>query len=110
MRLARLLAGGRFLLTVTSIDHDTEPVTVEGLRLIERANTDLELTYGQAAALGLPGGQGYRVTGMLIDRAGHPARVPAVEAVRVPARWLCPPSHPRLQRATHRDADLWPYM
>lgn len=110
MWVARLLAGARFRLTVTSIDHDTDPVMVEGLRLIERAHTDIELTAGQAAMLGVAPGRGYRVTGMLVDRTGRPARIPALETVRVPVRWLCPPDHPRLQRATHRDADLWPYM
>ncbi|MBV7707866.1 hypothetical protein NOVA_34315 [Nocardia nova] len=110
MWVARLLAGARFRLTVTSVDCDSEPATVEGLRLIERAHTDIELTDSQAAVLGLSAGRGYRVTGMLVDATGRPARLPSLERIRVPVRWLCPPDHPRLQRATHRDADLWPYM
>ncbi|WP_157122208.1 hypothetical protein [Nocardia violaceofusca] len=62
MWMARLMTGTRFRLTVTSIDLDTDPATAEGWRLIERAHTDIELTDGQAAVLGLSGGQGYRVT------------------------------------------------
>ncbi|WP_156747617.1 hypothetical protein [Nocardia sp. 852002-51244_SCH5132740] len=110
MWVAGLLAGARFRLTVTGIDLDACPATVDGLRLIERAHTDVTLTGEQASALGLPPGHGYRVVGMLIDRTGRPARVPSLETVRVPVRWLCPPDDPRLQRDTHRDADLWPFM
>ncbi|OBA50913.1 hypothetical protein A5780_30370 [Nocardia sp. 852002-20019_SCH5090214] len=110
MWVARLLAGARFRLTVTSIDCDADPATVEGLRLIERAHADIELTNSQAAALGLATGQGYRVTGMLVDHTGRPAHIPSLETLRVPVRWLYPPEDPRLQRATHRDADRWPYI
>ncbi len=108
--VAGLLTGARFRLTVTSVDRSTDPATVEGLRLIERAHTDLALTDAQAAALGLSPGQGYRVVGMLIDRTGRPARVPSLETLRVPVRWLRPAEDQRLRRDTHRDADVWPYM
>lgn len=78
MWVAKMMTGTRFRLTVTRIDHGADPATVEGLRLIERAHTDIELTDDQAAVLGLSGGQGYRVTGMLVDRTGRPARIPSL--------------------------------
>ncbi|WP_157104391.1 hypothetical protein [Nocardia kruczakiae] len=108
--VAGLLAGARFRLTVSSIDRDTHPATAEGLRLIERAHTDIALTSAQAADLGLPAGQGYRVVGMLVDRTGRPARVPSLETIRVPVRWLYPAEDPRLLAKPHRDADLWPFI
>jgi len=108
--VAGLLAGARFRLTVTSIERDTDPATAEGLRLIERAHTDIALTSGQAADLGLPAGQGYRVVGMLADRTGRPARVPSLETIRVPVRWLYTAEDPRLLAKPHRDADLWPFI
>ncbi|WP_156511449.1 hypothetical protein [Nocardia nova] len=110
MWVARLLAGTRFQITVTSIDRDTKPVTVQGLRLVERAHTDIALTDTQATALGISPGHGYRVIGMLVDHTGHPARVPSLETIQVPVRWLRPPDDPRLRHDTHRDADLWPFM
>ncbi|MFG3525041.1 hypothetical protein ACGF5S_32620 [Nocardia nova] len=110
MWVAALLTGARFRLTVTGIDLDACPPTAEGLRLIERAHTDVALTRDQATALGLPPGQGYRIVGMLIDHTGHPARVPALETIRVPLRWLHCAEDPRLHRDSHRDADLWPFM
>ncbi|MCC3313709.1 hypothetical protein [Nocardia africana] len=110
MWVAKLLAGTRFQLTVTSVDPHTDPVTVEGLRLIERAYTDIALTDTQATDLGLPCRQGYRVVGMLVDHTGLPARLPALETIRVPARWLRATDDPRLDHDTHRDADQWPYM
>lgn len=110
MWVASLLAGTRFRITVTGIDRDTTPATAEGLRVIERSHTDIALTDTQAIALGLPAGQGYRIVGMLVDRTGRPARVPSLETIQVPVRWLYPPDDPRLQHATHRDADQWPFM
>ncbi|MDR7173073.1 hypothetical protein J2W56_006839 [Nocardia kruczakiae] len=109
MWVAGLLTGTRFRLTVTSIDRDTAPATTEGLRVIEHAYTDIVLTDTQASDLGLPARHGYRVVGMLTDHTGRPARIPHLETIRVPVRWLYPPDHPRLQRVTHRDADPWPY-
>ncbi|WP_063000864.1 hypothetical protein [Nocardia mikamii] len=109
MWVAGLMTCARFRLTVTSVDNDTDPVIAEGLRLIERAHTDIELTPAQATALGLAPGQGYHLVGMLIDHHGHPARVPCLETIRVPIRWLYAADDPRLQHRTHRDADLWPF-
>lgn len=110
MWVAGLLTGARFRFTVTGIDYDTAPVIVEGLRLIERAHTDVELTDDQATALGLLPGQGYHIVGLVLDRRGHPARLPCLETIRVPIRWVYAADDPRLRRRTHRDADLWPYM
>ncbi|MGW5519876.1 hypothetical protein [Nocardia africana] len=110
MWMASLLMGARFRLTVSHVDYDTDPVSVEGLRLIERSHTEVTLTDGQATALGLAPKQGYRVVGSLVDRTGRVACLPSIEPIRVPVRWLRPTDDPRLARTTHRDADLWPFM
>ncbi|MBF6340899.1 hypothetical protein IU450_34165 [Nocardia abscessus] len=73
MWVAKLSAGARFQLTVTSVNPGADQVTVEGLRLIERAYTDIALTDTQATDLGLPGGRGYRVVGILVDHTGLPS-------------------------------------
>ncbi|MFI2589852.1 hypothetical protein ACH498_25115 [Rhodococcus erythropolis] len=107
--IASWLAGTRFRFTVTSIDHDTDPVTAEGLRFTERAYTDITLTDNQATALGLEPGHGYHVAGTLLDRDGNLTYLPAVDPIRIPVRWLHPTDDPRLPQSTHRDADHWPY-
>ncbi|PPI89221.1 hypothetical protein C5E46_34440 [Nocardia nova] len=104
------LAGTRFRFTVTSIDHGADPVTAEGLRFVDRAYAEVVLTDDQATALGLEPGQGYRVAGSLLDRAGNLAYLPAVDPIRVPVRWLHATDDPRLEQLSHRDADRWPYM
>ncbi|MFF4027778.1 MULTISPECIES: hypothetical protein [Nocardia] len=110
MWVASLLTGARFRLTVSNVDYDTDPVTVEGLRLIERSHTEVTLTDDQAAALGLAPKQGYRMVGSLVDRTGRVACLPSIEPIRVPVRWLRSADDPRLAQTTHRDADLWPFM
>ncbi|MGA4786964.1 hypothetical protein [Nocardia sp. AB354] len=110
MWMAGLMTGARFRLTVTSVDPTAEPATAQGIRLIERAHAAIMLTDDQAAAIGLAPEQGYCGVGSLIDHNGLPARVPSLETIRIPVRWLHTIDDPHLQRCTHRDADHWPYM
>jgi hypothetical protein len=100
------LRGGRFRLTVTGIDHTSYPTTVEGLRITANSRIAVMLTPEQADALGLPDGV-FRVRGTLFDGEDRPVRLPEVEPLRVPARWLRPVEQPCF---THRDIDCFPYL
>ncbi|MBF6168007.1 hypothetical protein IU486_25125 [Streptomyces gardneri] len=100
------LRGGRFRLTVTEIDHTCDPIIVEGLRITANSRIAVVLTTEQAHDLGLPFGV-FRVRGTLFDGEDRPVRLPEVEPLRVPARWLRPVEQPCF---THRDIDCFPYL
>ncbi|MGQ4619568.1 hypothetical protein [Nocardia sp. R7R-8] len=100
------LRGGRFRLTVTEIDRTSDPPIVEGLRITANSRIAVVLTSEQAHGLGLPTGV-FRVRGTLFDGEDRPVRLPEVEPLRVPARWLRPVEQLCL---THRDIDCFPYL
>ncbi|UGT69616.1 hypothetical protein LTT66_05340 [Nocardia gipuzkoensis] len=100
------LRGGRFRLTVTEVDGTSDPAIVEGLRITANSRIAVVLTAEQANELGLPVGV-FRVRGTLFDGEDRPVRLPEVEPLRVPARWLRPVEQPCF---THRDIDCFPYL
>ncbi|WP_280312208.1 hypothetical protein [Nocardia abscessus] len=100
------LRGGRFRLTVTEVDDTSAPTIVEGLRITANSRIAVVLTADQANELGLPVGV-FRVRGTLFDGEDRPVRLPEVEPLRVPARWLRPVEQPCF---THRDIDCFPYL
>ncbi len=100
------LRGGRFRLTVTEVDDTSDPTIVEGLRITANSRIAVVLTTEQANELGLPVGV-FRVRGTLFDGEDRPVRLPEVEPLRVPARWLRPVEQPCF---THRDIDCFPYL
>lgn len=108
--IASFLTGARFRLTVTCVDRSATPASVEGLRLIERAHTEVPLTPEQAGALGLPPERRYRAVGSVVDEEGRVIHLPDVEPMRVPARWLRHLDDPQLLERTDRDADRFPFM
>ncbi|MEU2357896.1 hypothetical protein AB0N77_37425 [Streptomyces misionensis] len=62
----------------------------------------VELTEDQAQQAGLPPGDGYQVSGLLLDDEGDPVELPRIGILTVPLRWLHPMDTP--VSPSHHDA------
>jgi hypothetical protein len=97
------LRGTYFPMTV--VDVNLLARTAEGLRVAATTRITVDLTDDQVqAAVGLPPGHGYRVTGMLLDVESEPVELPRLASLTVPIRWLPPTDEP--VSPSHHDAFL----
>ncbi|MFE2384571.1 hypothetical protein [Streptomyces misionensis] len=95
------LRGMYFPLAV--VDVDTAARTAHGLVMIEGSTrVTVELTEDQAQQAGLPPGDGYQVSGLLLDDEGDPVELPRIGILTVPLRWLHPMDTP--VSPSHHDA------
>ncbi|MHB6912720.1 hypothetical protein [Streptomyces sp. DB-54] len=95
------LRGTYFPLAV--VDVDTAARTVQGLVMIEvSTRVTVELTEDQVQEAGLPPGDGYQVSGILLDAEGEPVELPRINTLTVPVRWLRPVDTP--VSPSHHDA------
>lgn len=96
------LRGTRFALSVIGIDPTGARPTVDGIRSVTSTGAVVALTPEQCLQLGLPIGA-YEIVGHLQTTAGDPVRLPEVQTLTVPTRWLHPLDEQR--PPTHRDVD-----
>ncbi|MEW2297061.1 hypothetical protein ABZ719_30910 [Streptomyces sp. NPDC006743] len=97
------LRGTYFPLSV--VDVDATARTAHGLVMIEGSTrVTVELTEDQVQEAGLPPGDGYQVSGMLLDAEGGPIELPRVGTLTVPLRWLHPVDTPA--SPSHHDASV----
>ncbi|GAB3278303.1 hypothetical protein GCM10027589_04350 [Actinocorallia lasiicapitis] len=88
------LQGRYFEATVVEVTETVLGPTAEVQWVSNRHQVELDLSLDQVIALGLPAAGHYRVRGYLTDDEGRGVKLPEVETMLVPVRWLHPLTDP----------------